>query len=244
MGLTGTLRQTVRRDISPEQMQMTEPADDPSWKARKLLTHWHEHWSSCGRLSDVPLDRGLLLPWVDDLALFELVEHDADFRLCDIGENLAALLGCGRNEMSLSEIQLPFRHKLRQVLLRATMTMAPALEHYEWLIDGSVCSSVVCAVPIARGFHQPSRLILGVFRQILGGLQNLSPAINGQRQNDVISHSPFPIELKSYDPSDDEGGKSGALFGFHNDDPKRHQQRNGEAPGVCHGKEQRGGTAV
>ena len=57
---------------------MTEIAYESSSKARELFAHWHERWSPSERLSDVPLDRGRLLPWVDDFALFELVDHGDD----------------------------------------------------------------------------------------------------------------------------------------------------------------------
>jgi hypothetical protein len=143
-------------------MQMTEITYEPSSKARGLLAHWHERWGACERLSDVPLNRRGLSPWFDDLAVFELVDHGDDFRLREIGENLAALLRCNCNKTNLSEFQLPFRHRLRQILLRAAMIRAPAVECYDWLIDGLVRSCIVCAMPIAGGFYQPSQLLLGV----------------------------------------------------------------------------------
>jgi hypothetical protein len=147
-------------------MQMTEITYEPSSKARGLLAHWHERWGACERLSDVPLDRGRLSAWVDDLAIFELVDHGDDFRLREIGENLAKLLGCHRDAANLSEFRLPFRQRLRQILLRAAMIKAPAVEYYEWLIDGLVYSRIVCAMPIAGGFYQPSQLLLSVLPRI------------------------------------------------------------------------------
>jgi len=141
---------------------MIKTAYERSSEARGLLAHWHERWGSCERLSDVPMDRGGLSPWVDDPAIFELVDHGDDFRLREIGENLPTLLGCHRNKANLSEFRLSFRQRLRQILLRASMTRAPAVEYYDWLIDGLVRSCIVCAMPIAGGFYQPSQLLLRV----------------------------------------------------------------------------------
>jgi hypothetical protein len=148
-------------------MQMMIELDcEPLSKARKLTALWHERWGSCERLSDVPLDRSLLFPWVDDLAIFDLVDHGADFRLRAIGGNLIALFDCEFGEPSLSDFPLPYRQTLRQVLLRAAMIRAPATEHYYWLVGGRMSSCIVCAMPIAGGFYQPSQLLLGVFPRL------------------------------------------------------------------------------
>ena len=150
---------------------MTEIAYNLSSKARELLAHWHERWGLSERLSDVAFDRELLLPWVDDVALFEPLDRGADFRPVEIGRNLTTLFGDDCSRANLSEFPVAYRQRLRQVLLRATMTRAPATESLDWLADGSVCSAIVCALPVAGGFYQPSRLLLALFHRTVDPAQ-------------------------------------------------------------------------
>jgi hypothetical protein len=144
-----------------------QPADDlgrePLIRARELVAFWHALWGSCERLNDVPLDSRWLHPWADDIAIFEIVDHGADFQTHQVGSELDAFLGGVGAGTMLSEFPLPYRQRLRQVLLRAAVTRAPAAEPYNWLVAGDVRSCIACAMPVAGGFYRPSRLLLAIF---------------------------------------------------------------------------------
>jgi hypothetical protein len=146
-----------------------QPTDDfgrePLIRARELVAFWHALWGSCERLNDVPLDSRWLHPWADDIAIFELVDHGADFRTYQVGGALEAFLGGVGSGTMLSEFPLPYRQRLRQVLLRAAVSRAPAAEPYNWLVEGDVRSCIACAMPVAGGFYRPSRLLLAIFHR-------------------------------------------------------------------------------
>lgn len=147
------------------------PTDDlsrePLIRARDLVAFWHALWGSCERLNDVPLDSRWLDPWADEVAIFELIDHGADFRMHQVGSALEAFLGGVGSGTMLSEFPQPYRQRLRQVLLRASIIRAPAAESYNWLVEGAVRSCIACAMPVAGGFYRPSRLLLAIFHRTL-----------------------------------------------------------------------------
>jgi len=153
--------------IATNRLSLGDTSDDPQARARELVALWYAHWGECERLNDLPLDPQWLMPWSDDVALFELVDHGADFRLQQIGEKLEAFFGLDCTTTDVSEFPAAYRQRLRQVLLRAAMIRAPAAEHYDWLVDGWVRSCIVCAMPVAGGLYQPTQLLLGVFYRTL-----------------------------------------------------------------------------
>jgi hypothetical protein len=146
-----------------------QPRDDlsrePLIRARELVAFWYALWGSCERLNDVPLDSRWLLPWADDLAIFDVVDHGTDFRARQMGSELGVFLGGVCPGDMLSDFPLPYRQRLRQVLLRASISRAPVAEHYNWLVDGQVRSCLACAMPVSGGFYQPSHLLLAVFQR-------------------------------------------------------------------------------
>jgi hypothetical protein len=148
-----------------------QPTDDfsrePLIQARELVAFWYALWGSCERLNDVPLDPRWLDSWADDIAIFELVDHGADFRTHQMGSELEAFLGGVGAGTMLSEFPLPYRQRLRQILLRAVVIRAPSAQCYNWLVGGHVRSCIACAMPVAGGFYQPSRLLLAIFRRTL-----------------------------------------------------------------------------
>ena len=56
-------------------------SDDPWARAREFAAAWYTRWGGFERLSDVPLEPKWLLPWSEDLGIFELVDYGTDFRL-------------------------------------------------------------------------------------------------------------------------------------------------------------------
>jgi len=138
---------------------------EPSTRAHELVAFWHARWGSCERLSDVSFDLRWLNPWADDLAIFERLDYGADFRADQVARQLEAFFGGDCSGAMLSEFPWPYRQALRQVLLRASMIRAPAVEHNTWLVDGHVRSCIICAMPVAGGFYQPSHLLLAVFHK-------------------------------------------------------------------------------
>ena len=150
---------SIRTNAQPKGGLSHEPAD----RVRELFAFWHGRWGACERLNDVPWDALWLFPWADDLAIFDLVDRGADFRAGQMGERLEAFLGGAFSGAMLSEFPLPYRQRLRQVLLRASMIRAPAAERHDWLIGGHVRSCIACAMPVSGGYYQPSSLLLAVF---------------------------------------------------------------------------------
>ena len=140
-----------------------DPRDDPQARAREFVAAWYMRWGGFERLSDVPLDSEWLLPWSENLGLFEPVDYGSDFRLREIGRTLAAFLGVDHAGVSLSEFPPSYRQELRQVLLRAAMLKAPAVEHHAWLIGGCRRLCIVCALPVAGNLYQPTQLLAGIF---------------------------------------------------------------------------------
>ena len=150
---------SIRTKAQPSGGSSREPMD----RARELVAFWHGRWGACERLNDVPWDSLWLFPWVDDLAIFDVVDHGTDFRARQMGEQLEAFLGGAFSGTMLSEFPLPHRQRLRQVLLRASMVRAPAVERHDSLIDGHVRSCIACAIPVSGGYYQPTHLLLAVF---------------------------------------------------------------------------------
>ena len=139
------------------------PSDDPQARAREFVAAWYTRWGGFERLSDVPLESEWLLPWSEDLGIFELLDYGSDFRLQQIGGKMAALLGVNDAGASLSGFSPSYRQALRQVLLRAAMLKAPAVEHHDWLVGGCRRLYIVCAVPVAGNLCQPTQLLAGIF---------------------------------------------------------------------------------
>jgi hypothetical protein len=141
------------------------PYDDPQARAREFIAAWYMRWGGLERLSDVPLESEWLLPWSEDLGLFELVDYGSDFRLREIGRKLAAFLGVDHAGMSLSKFPQSYRQALRQVVLRAAMLKAPAAERHSWLVGDCRRSCIVCAAPVAGNLNQPTQLLTGIFHR-------------------------------------------------------------------------------
>jgi hypothetical protein len=136
---------------------------DPVTRARGLIEFWNTQWRSCERFSDAPIELGRLRPWVDDIALFDLMDYGADFRTRMVGRNLVPVLGRDWSGSKLSELPSPYRQDLRQILLGASMLREPVAERFGWLVDSRLWSCTVCAMPVAGELFQPTRLLLGVF---------------------------------------------------------------------------------
>jgi hypothetical protein len=138
-------------------------ADDPASMARSLVEFWYARWSGCERLSDVSVEFSCLHPWTDHLAKFELLNHGADFRARSLGLKLIEFFGHDWSGTKLSEMSSPYRQNIRRMLLRSAMIRQPATEHFEWLVNDHALSCIVCALPIAGGYFQPTQLLLGIF---------------------------------------------------------------------------------
>jgi hypothetical protein len=104
-----------------------------------------------------------LNPWASDLAMLEVVDHGADFRIRLITEKMAKFFDCDGSPGQLSDLRSPYRQALRRVLLRAFMMRGPVTENYDWLVNGRLQSCIACAMPIAGGAYQPSAMLLAVF---------------------------------------------------------------------------------
>ena len=135
---------------------------DPSAKARGLVAFWNARWGTCERFSDLPIELGGLRFWVDDIALFDLMDHGADFRARMVGRNLISVLGRDWSGSRLSELPSPFRQDLRQVLLRASKLREPVAEHYDWFAENRLWCCTACAMPVAGELFQPTRFLLGI----------------------------------------------------------------------------------
>ena len=181
-----------------------QPKDDlsrePLIRARELVAFWHALWGSCESLNDVPFDARWLAPWADDIATFEVIDHGADFRTDQMGGELDAFLGGVDPGTMLSEFPMPYRQRLRQVLLRAAMIRAPAAENYNWLVAGHVRSCIACAMPVAGGFYRPSHLILAIFHRTLeyrrrGAADFLEPIRTVSEPLSVVTSQILPMSV-------------------------------------------------
>ena len=146
-------------DLEP----VTVFATDPAAQARELVGYWYAHFSGSERLSDRPLDMRWLIPWANDLAMLEVVDRGADFRIRLMTEKTAQFFDYDGAPCPLSDLRSPYRQALRQVLLRAFMTRMPVTENYDWLVNGRLQSCIACAMPIAGSVYQPSAMLLAVF---------------------------------------------------------------------------------
>jgi len=136
---------------------------DPVTSARGLIEFWNTQWGTCERFSDAPIELGRLRPWVDDIALFDLMDYGADFSTRMVGRNLVPVLGRDWSGSKLSELPSPCRQDLRQILLCASMLREPVAELYGWLVESRLWFCTVCAMPVAGELFQPTRLLLGIF---------------------------------------------------------------------------------
>jgi hypothetical protein len=146
-------------DLEP----VTVFATDPIAQAREVVGCWYAHFSGSERLTDRSFDMRWLTPWANDLAMLEVVDHGADFRIRLMTEKTAKFFDYDGSPGSLSDLRSPYRQALRQVLLRAFMMRVPVIENYDWLIYGRLQSCIACAMPIAGGVYQPSAMLLAVF---------------------------------------------------------------------------------
>lgn len=138
-------------------------ATDPMAQTQELVGFWYAHFCGSERLSDRSLDLRWLNPWANDLAMLEVVDHGADFRIRLMTEKTAQFFDYDGSQSQLSDLRSPYRQALRQVLLRAFMMRVPVTENYDWLVNGRLQSCIACAMPIAGGFYQPSAMLLAVF---------------------------------------------------------------------------------
>ena len=136
---------------------------DPVTKVRGLITFWNAQCGTCERFSDVPIELGRLRLWVDNIALFDLMDYGADFRTRMVGRNLVSVLGRDWSGSKLSELPSPCRQDMRRVLLCASMLRKPVAERYDWLVESRLWSCTACAMPVAGELFQPTRLLLGIF---------------------------------------------------------------------------------
>jgi hypothetical protein len=153
----------VAFDVLPSSPAGPGVDQDSATKAYGLIAFWHARWGACERLNDLPSDLGRLRLWANDIALFDLMDHGADFRARMVGKNLVPIFGRDWFGARLSGLPSPYRQALRQVLLRASMLREPVAEHCDWLVESRQWSCTTCAMPVAGELFQPTRFLLGIF---------------------------------------------------------------------------------
>ena len=150
----------------PAKIDADRPSFAPLYElalARGLVAFWYQRWDGRERLSDVSLAPEALDPWADNLGCFDLLDHGVDFRARWFGPSLINLFGYDWSGARLSEMPGAYRRQMRQVLLRASMIRAPAVELFEREAPTPPYSYVACGLPVAGGYLQPTRLLLGLF---------------------------------------------------------------------------------
>jgi hypothetical protein len=145
---------------------LAEAGRDPVTMTQTLIAFWRARWGSCERLSDLPTSGWEFEPWGDYLAPFDVVDSGGDFRAGLLGRKLTPVFGRNCSGAILSRFPAPQRQDLRQLLLRALIIRKPVVRHYNWLTEDFLWSCVTCAIPVAGGLFQPSRIAVGIFYRI------------------------------------------------------------------------------
>jgi DNA-binding winged helix-turn-helix (wHTH) protein len=80
---------------------------DPAARACELIGLWYAHCNRSERLSDLSFDWFWLLPWADDLAVLEVVDHGADFQIRLVSERVAKFFDNDGSASRLSDLRPP-----------------------------------------------------------------------------------------------------------------------------------------